>query len=63
MKTLVRNIGQFVSGDIRRPLLDADSLPSGRGREGPGAGRCRPLRPPCVTALAFRPAPPRNLWL
>src|SRR5574342_1242390 len=26
MKTLVRNIGRLVSGDIRRPLLDADSL-------------------------------------
>lgn len=26
MRTLVRNIGQLVSGDIARPLLDADSL-------------------------------------
>ena len=26
MKTLIRNIGQLVSGDIRRPLVDADSL-------------------------------------
>ena len=26
MKTLVRNIGRLVSGDIRGPLLDADSL-------------------------------------
>jgi enamidase len=26
MKTLVRNIGVLVSGDIRRPVLDADSL-------------------------------------
>src|SRR5678816_1126336 len=26
MKTLVRNIGRLVSGDIRRPLLDANSL-------------------------------------
>jgi enamidase len=26
VKTLVRNIGQLVSGEIRRPLLDADSL-------------------------------------
>ena len=26
MKTLVRNIGVLVSGDIRRPILDADSL-------------------------------------
>jgi enamidase len=26
MKTLVRNIGTLVSGDIQRPLLDADSL-------------------------------------
>src|SRR2546425_2981920 len=26
MKTLVRNIGTLVSGDIARPLLDADSL-------------------------------------
>src|SRR5207253_515745 len=26
MKTLIRNIGQLVSGDIRRPLLDGDSL-------------------------------------
>src|SRR5262245_38129321 len=26
MKTLVRNVGALVSGDLRRPLLDADSL-------------------------------------
>jgi enamidase len=26
MKTLIRNIGRLVSGDIRRPLLDGDSL-------------------------------------
>jgi enamidase len=26
MKTLIRNIGVLVSGDIRRPVLDADSL-------------------------------------
>jgi len=26
MKTLVRNVGTLVSGDLRRPLLDADSL-------------------------------------
>lgn len=26
MKTLIRNIGQLVSGDIRRPVLDADSV-------------------------------------
>jgi len=26
MKTLIRNIGRLVSGDIRTPLLDADSL-------------------------------------
>ena len=26
MKTLLRNIGTLVSGDLRRPLLDADSL-------------------------------------
>ena len=26
MKTLVRNVGVLVSGDIRRPVLDADSL-------------------------------------
>jgi enamidase len=32
MKTLVRNIGLLVSGDIRRPLLDADSLVLHDGR-------------------------------
>ena len=26
MKTLIRNIGQLVSGDIRRPLVDGDLL-------------------------------------
>ena len=26
MKTLIRNIGALVSGDIRRPILDGDSL-------------------------------------
>ena len=32
MKTLIRNIGQLVSGDVRRPLLDADSLVIDGGR-------------------------------
>jgi enamidase len=32
MKTLVRNIGALVSGDIRRPMLDADSLVIEDGR-------------------------------
>src|SRR5438105_7549874 len=32
MKTLVRNIGTFVSGDIVQPLLDADSLVIRDGR-------------------------------
>ncbi|OGL00195.1 MAG: Enamidase [Candidatus Rokubacteria bacterium RIFCSPHIGHO2_12_FULL_73_22] len=32
MPTLIRNIGQLVSGDIRRPLLDADSLVLADGR-------------------------------
>ena len=32
MKTLVRNIGVLVSGDIQRPLLDADSLVLREGR-------------------------------
>src|SRR2546428_1301151 len=32
MKTLVRNIGTLVSGDIGRPLLDADSLVIRDGR-------------------------------
>src|SRR2546425_2650981 len=32
MKTLVRNIGTLVSGDIARPLLDADSLVIRDGR-------------------------------
>lgn len=32
MKTVVRNIGQLVSGDIRRPLLDADSIVVRDGR-------------------------------
>src|SRR2546422_3781443 len=32
MKTLVRNIGTLVSGDIGRPLLDADSLVIREGR-------------------------------
>ena len=26
MKTLIRNIGALVSGDIRRPILEGDSL-------------------------------------
>ena len=26
MRTLVRNIGTLVSGDIRQPVLDADSI-------------------------------------
>ncbi len=26
MKTLIKNIGLIVSGDIARPLLDADSM-------------------------------------
>ena len=32
MKTLVRNIGTLVSGDIGRPLLDADALVIRDGR-------------------------------
>lgn len=32
MKTLVRNIGQLVSGEIARPLLDADSIVIADGR-------------------------------
>src|SRR5258708_35670667 len=32
MTTLVRNIGTLVSGDIGRPLLDADSLVIREGR-------------------------------
>jgi imidazolonepropionase-like amidohydrolase len=32
MKTLIRNIGTLVSGDIRRPILDADSLVIGDGK-------------------------------
>ena len=32
MKTLVRNVGQLVSGDIARPRLDADSLVIADGR-------------------------------
>ena len=32
MKTLIRNIGTLVSGDIRGPLLDADSLVISDGR-------------------------------
>ena len=32
MKTLIRNIGQLVSGDIRKPRLDADSLLIAEGR-------------------------------
>ena len=31
MKTLIRNIGQIVSGDIDRPLADGDS-DNARGR-------------------------------
>jgi hypothetical protein len=27
MKTLIRNIGQIVSGDVGSPLLDGDSRP------------------------------------
>ncbi len=32
MKTLIRNIGQIVSGDMARPLLDGDSIVSENGR-------------------------------
>jgi enamidase len=32
MKTVIRNIGAMVSGDIRRPLLDADSIEIDGGR-------------------------------
>ena len=32
MKTLIRNIGTLVSGDIRRPILDADSIQIAGGR-------------------------------
>ena len=32
MKTLIRNIGTLVSGDIRRPILDADSIQIEGGR-------------------------------
>ena len=32
MKTVIRNIGALVSGDIRRPLLDADSIRIDGGR-------------------------------
>ena len=32
MRTLIRNIGTLVSGDIRRPLLDADSIRIEDGR-------------------------------
>lgn len=32
MKTLIRNIGQIVSGDIARPLLDGDSIVTADGR-------------------------------
>jgi enamidase len=32
MKTLIRNIGQIVSGDIRAPLLDGDSIAIEGGR-------------------------------
>ncbi len=32
MKTLIVNIGQIVSGDIARPLLDGDSIAMEDGR-------------------------------
>src|SRR5262249_60197011 len=32
MKTWIRNIGALVSGDIRRPILDADSIQIEDGR-------------------------------
>ena len=32
MKTLIRNIGQIVSGDIARPLLDGDTIAIDEGR-------------------------------
>jgi enamidase len=38
MKVLIRNIGQVVSGDLGRPLLDADSIVIGDGRIA-GVGR------------------------
>ena len=38
MKTLVRNIGRLVSGDIRRPLLDADFARAARRCHRGGSG-------------------------
>ena len=32
MKTLIRNIGLIVSGDIARPLLDGDSIAIADGK-------------------------------
>ncbi len=48
MKTLIRNIGQLVSGDIHTPLLDADSLVIEDGRI---AGIGRGLDEDCDTVI------------
>jgi hypothetical protein len=41
MRILIRNIQTLVSGDIRRPLLDADSIEIEGDR--PAGSRPRPL--------------------
>jgi enamidase len=51
MKTLIRNIGQLVSGDIRQPLLDADSLVI---RDGTIAGIGRSLDEDADTVIDAR---------
>src|SRR5260370_8540813 len=51
MKTLIRNIGALVSGDIRRPLLDADSLVIVDGKI---AGIGRGLDEDCDTVIDAR---------
>ena len=60
LKTLIRNIGQIVSGDIAQPLLDGDSIAIadgkiaaiGRGLDGRRRHRHRrPGHAPCVPGL------------
>ncbi len=51
MKVLLRNIGTLVSGDLRRPLLDADSLVL---RDGVIAGIGRGLDEDCDTVIDCR---------
>ena len=46
MQTVIRNIGQVVSGDMAAPLLDADTIVCADGKIARSAGRRRRTTPP-----------------